>query len=127
MGQDGGHDRDELQQAIAEALQGTPVRAGEFLLDDRLVEVAEHAVPGEELVAVSGPGILLHDAAEIAVVGPAEQVLHRAPMQGGQVLRERCPGALAIIACCKCLEQDQLVSHREDVRGLQTAGSTQGS
>jgi len=45
MGQDGGHDRDELQQAIAEALQGTPVRAGEFLLDDRLVEVAEHAVP----------------------------------------------------------------------------------
>lgn len=47
-------------------------------------------------------------------------------MQGGQVVRERFPRGLAIIASRKCLEQDQLLSNREDVRRLQMAGSTQG-
>jgi hypothetical protein len=42
--------------------------------------------------------------------------MHRAAMQGGQVVRERVPGAPAVVPGRERLQDEQPVSHREDFR-----------
>ena len=52
MGQDGGHDRNELGQAVAEALQRTPVRDNEFLLDEGFIQV--EVAPAYDYAPITG-------------------------------------------------------------------------
>ena len=72
------------------------------------------------------PGITLHDPAQIAIMGPAEPLVHRAAMQRRQVVRECFPGTLTVVRGRKRLQQKQPVSHREDPRSRQVASSAQG-
>jgi hypothetical protein len=92
VGQDGGHVRDDLGEAVAQPLDGAAVVGGEGLLDGRFAQVAQQPVLGEELVAAGRPGVDLAEPSQVAVVVPAELSPGGAAVRGGQVTGEPFPG-----------------------------------
>lgn len=80
---------------------------------------------GEELVAAGGPGVALHDAAEVAVIVPAEAIVDRGTVNSGQVVSECFPGFLAVRAWSERLQDEKPVGYGQDVRGFQVAGGAE--
>jgi hypothetical protein len=62
------------------------------------------------------------DAAEVAARRPAEAVVDRDAVRGGQVVRKPFPGLLAVVARRGRLQGEQAVSRRDSAWGGQVAG-----
>jgi hypothetical protein len=61
---------DQFGQAVADPLEGAPVSWLKRRVDLRVLQLAQDAAAGEELVPVVAPGIALREPAEPAVGVP---------------------------------------------------------